>query len=573
MKKMLFCTALAAAFSLMGCSLDETPKSDFLESDAFKSSKLIYLNTVANVYSNISNQLIGNPLGSIFTLQEYSSDATMQPGRGGDWVDGGKWQNIFLHNFDPSVDVYANIWNYLYKMVGLCNTSIDKLNEYKATNADAETYIYELRALRAYYYYNLMDLYAQVPVVTSSQLSLKDVNQSNRSEVFKFVVEELEDCLPHLSDAKSQNTGEYYGRVTKAVAYMCLAKCAINSPVYTIDNTAKTSYQAFVGDDKSKACVASETKGEAISALGKSISIKVDGESRNAWNTVLYCVAQIKSLGYDLELKYEKNFVVTNDNSVENIFTRPSDDVVYKVTNLMRGYSIHYQHGSGMGSFGANGFCATVKQMNTMHYGEADQDPRIAPNYYTGTDYIEDTGKMVDDGATDQGLSYEPLAPLVDFGAGSDAHDLKCSGARYKKYEVDKNTTSQTNPNNDIVIWRYADALLLKAEAEYRLGDKGTARSDLNVVRTRCGANPQETISLNIILNERACEFPWEAMRRQDQIRFATFTQPTVDRYKGVPKSSSASDFFDDTEGFTNVYPIPTTVLNLNKKLNQNPGY
>ncbi len=81
---------------------------------------------------------------------------------------------------------------------------------------------------------------------------------------------------------------------------------------------------------------------------------------------------------------------------------------------------------------------------------------------------MEETGKPVEDGATDKPLEYMPMAVKVDFSASDDPHAMKCSGARMKKYEFDKSTTQQYSFNNDLVIWRYADALLLKAEAEYR---------------------------------------------------------------------------------------------------------
>lgn len=152
---------------------------------------------------------------------------------------------MFLHNFESSVDTYATVWNHLFKIIGLCNTSIDKLTPFLEEHPDYKTYVSELRALRAIYYYNAMDLFARVPVVTSSKQSTSDVKQSNRSEVFKFVTTELAEVLPDLGDGHCQNTGEYYGRVTKAVAYMCLAKCAINAPVYTIDDTSASSYQSF----------------------------------------------------------------------------------------------------------------------------------------------------------------------------------------------------------------------------------------------------------------------------------------------------------------------------------------
>ena len=200
-------------------------------------------------------------------------------------------------------------------------------------------------------------------------------------------------------------------------------------------------------------------------------------------------------------------------------------------------------------------------------------DPRLKLNFYTDKDYMEETGKAVEDGATDKPLEYMPLAVKVDFTATDDPHAMKCSGARMKKYEFDKSTTQQFSFNNDLVIWRYADALLLKAEAEYRMGKKAEALTIVNEVRGRVAATPRTELTLNDILNERMLELAWEGVRRQDQIRFCTFTEPTADRFKGVTHNASAGDYNDDTQGYTMVYPIPYAVLNLNKKLGQNPGY
>ena len=573
MKKYIFGSLLLSATLLTSCSLEETPQSKFSEAEAFKSSNLIYVNTVANVYSAIKNGLYGSDGSSVHTLQEFSSDATMLPGRQGDWVDGGKWQNIFLHNFEPSVDTYNNIWNNLYGVIGLCNSSIDKLENFKEENPDCETYIYELRALRALYYYNAMDLWGQIPLVTSSTTGISDVAQSNRSEVFKFVVEELEACLPYLSEGKCQNAGEYYGRITKAVAYMCMAKCAVNAPVYTIDNTSPTSYQSFVGDDLSGACTASESKGAAVSQSGKDIKITVDGTQRNAWETVKYCVDQIEALGYSLQPVYSDNFCIANDNSKENIWVRPNDDKIYKVEDYNRMRSLHYNHAGAIGYSGWNGACATIHEMNIFGYGTEDVDPRLALNFYADKDYVDECGGPVEDGATGNDLEYMPLAAAVDFPAGADAHTVKCAGARFKKYEYDRSTTIQVSMNNDLVIWRFADALLLKAEAEYRLGNTSAALALINDVRARVNAKPRTTLTLNDILDERMLELAWEGTRRQDQVRFCTFTQPTEDRYTGVWHNASAGDFNNDTQGYTNVYPIPYAVLNLNTNLKQNPGY
>ena len=573
MKQYIIGSMLLSSILLASCSLDETPRSKFSEKEAFSTSKLVYVNSVANVYSSIGNGLYGSDGGSVHTFQEFSSDASMIPGRQGDWVDGGAWQNIFLHNFESSVSKYNDVWNNLYRVIGLANSSIDRLNKYLGEHPEYAEYVYELRALRAVYYYYVMDLFGQVPLVVSSEVSANEVNQSNRSDVFKFVTSELAECIPHLSDSKSQNEGEYYGRITKAVAYMCMAKCAINAPVYTIDDTNPTSYSAFVGTDKSGKATASEEQGKTVSEMGKNINITLDGETRNAWETAVYCADQIASLGYRLQPSYADNFIVANQNSVENIWTRPNDCVNYKIDDYNIVRTLHYNHGGAIGYQGWNGACSSKQQMLVYGYGTANPDPRLKLNFYTDKDYMEETGKAVEDGATGKDLEYMPLAVKVDFTATDDPHAMKCAGARMKKYEFDKSTTQQYSFNNDLVIWRYADALLLKAEAEYRMGNKAEALTIVNEVRGRVAATPRTELTLNDILDERMLELAWEGVRRQDQIRFCTFTEPTADRFKGVTHNASAGDYNDDTQGYTMVYPIPYAVLNLNKKLGQNPGY
>ena len=573
MKQYIIGSMLLSSILLASCSLDETPRSKFSEEEAFSTPKLVYVNTVANVYSSIGNGLYGSDGGSVHTFQEFSSDASMIPGRQGDWVDGGAWQNIFLHNFESSVSKYNDVWNNLYRVIGLANSSIDRLNKYLDEHPEYAEYVYELRALRAVYYYYVMDLFGQVPLVVSSQVSANEVNQSNRSDVFKFVTSELAECIPHLSDSKSQNEGEYYGRITKAVAYMCMAKCAINAPVYTIDDTTPTSYSAFVGTDKSGKATASEEQGKTVSEMGKNINITLDGKTRNAWETAAYCADQIASLGYRLQPSYADNFIVANQNSVENIWTRPNDCVNYKIEDYNIVRTLHYNHGGAIGYQGWNGACSSKQQMLVYGYGTANPDPRLKLNFYTDKDYMEETGKAVEDGATDKPLEYMPLAVKVDFTAADVPHAMKCAGARMKKYEFDKSTTQQYSFNNDLVIWRYADALLLKAEAEYRMGNKAEALTIVNEVRDRVAATPRTELTLNDILDERMLELAWEGVRRQDQIRFCTFTEPTADRFKGVTHNASAGDYNDDTQGYTMVYPIPYAVLNLNKKLGQNPGY
>ena len=156
------------------------------------------------------------------------------------------------------------------------------------------------------YYYYLVDMFARVPLVVSSKTAMEDVKQSSRSEVFNFVVKELQESVDDLSDAHSNLTGEYYGRITKPVAYFLLAKLALNSEVYTDDDW---------------------TDGNRPN--GKDIKFTVDGQQMNAWEaTIAYC-DKIKALGYTLEKNFQANFSTKNESSVENIFTIPMDANLY----------------------------------------------------------------------------------------------------------------------------------------------------------------------------------------------------------------------------------------------------
>ena len=540
--------------------MDEDPKSKIPEEEAYKSEKLVYVNTIATIYTSFGNRLYGST-DNVHTLQEFSSDAWILPGRQGDWVDGGKWQSLFLHNYSPGNATIKSTWNALYTIIGNCNTSIDNLETFIQAGGESylQDYQYEARAVRAILYYHLVDLFGRVPLVTSSKTVMADVNQSSRSEVYQFIVDELTDCIPHLPSGKCQNMGKYYGRVTKAVGYMAMAKVAINSPILSKDDWNDGS---LVGGIAKVA--------PYVNQAGKNIKIALDGTTRDAWETVLYCQKQIEKEGYSLQPNFSQNFSKTNDSSVENIWTQPSDGTTYKVSDYNPTRTLHAAHASAYGLQGWNGACATVEQMKVFKYGTDEQDPRMDMTFFYGPVFVD--GKPIDAGLGDGAqLCYNPMDVVVDFKEDVPNQILKFAGARMSKYEVDNTTSSYLNHNNDKVFWRYADALLLAAEAKVRMGQSGDA--EVNEIRDRVQAGQKSNVTLQDILDERMLEFSYEGMRRQDQIRFGTYTEPTTDRYAGVHHNVATGDYVVDNTGFTTVFPIPTSVLELNTKLTQNPGY
>jgi hypothetical protein len=154
-------------------------------------------------------------------------------------------------------------------------------------------------------------------------------------------------------------------------------------------------------------------------------------------------------------------------------------------------------------------------------------------------------------------LKYEPDKVQLDL---SGSPYLETAGARKYKYQFDKNAIKDGKLiDNDIVLFRYADVLLMRAECKERLGLDGSAEFD--AVRARAGAKPREC-TLDNILDERLLELCWEGWRRSDLIRF--------NRYKSL---YDGPDAIDESDGHTTVFPIPADVRALNSNMTQNPGY
>jgi len=131
------------------------------------------------------------------------------------------------------------------------------------------------------------------------------------------------------------------------------------------------------------------------------------------------------------------------------------------------------------------------------------------------------------------------------------------------KYEPgNKDGRSQSN---DLPIFRYADILLMKAEALTRIG-KGGAKDLFNQIRTYAGA-PQIAAepTLDEIYQERGREFFDENWRRNDMIRFGHFEDEFFPHYKNFPDAN-----FDKRH---RIFPIEQEVLDLNPGWEQNPGY
>ena len=530
---------LAAPLMLCFSScLDEHPKDQLDQEAIYNNADNIYKNAVASLYNYIgSNQESEGLQGTCRGIYDYNTlttDEAMNPIRGGDWYDGGLWENMYQHKWNANDINLYNVWKYLFKVIVISNQSLSIIDSHQTLLSAEQTrdFTAEVRAVRALFYYYAMDMFGRVPIVTSYDVKLEQVTQSERSEVFKFIVDELQDVAPQLADEHSNKEGNYYGRVTRPVANFLLAKLALNAEIYTDDNWTDGKRQD-----------------------GKSIYFNVNGEKKNTWETCIWYCEQLRQEGYELESDYASNFAVHNENSKENIFTIPLDKNLYLNEYHYHYRSRHYKHGGAYGGSSENGTCATVSTVKAFGYGTDNVDNRFKINFYADTVLVDGKKIYLDNGKP---LVYMPLELKLNL---SDSPYKQTAGARVGKYEVDRTAYSDGRQvDNDIVLFRYGDALLMEAEAKVRNGEDGSI--ELNAIRDRVGM-PHVEANLDNILTERLLELVWEGWRRQDLIRFGKYTK-AYDQRTPLEKEST---------GFTTVFPIPQRCLDLNKKLKQNPSY
>ncbi|MEP6728079.1 MAG: RagB/SusD family nutrient uptake outer membrane protein [Bacteroidota bacterium] len=511
---------------------------DRVTSDIFPKTDEEFIATVGAAYVNLYGTF-GNA-DNIMPLQEVTTDEMVVPTRGPDWGDGGHWVRLKLHTYNAQDPRPSSSWSVLFKGVNICNrllTTLEPLN-----TPVSKAYISELKALRAIYYYWLLDLFGNVPISVDFTKTDPPANNT-RKEVYDFVEKELKDNLPNLAKT-GPNDGLTYGRVNYYTAWATLAKLYLNAQVYG----------GGVQWDK------------AIAA----------------------CDTIINSGKFALTTNYNDNFKTDNKGSSEFIWVIPYDDIKAQgFTMPLITLKPEQQSAYALGTQPWNGF-ATVQEFYQSYIDPAQNpgpqgtvvglDPAGTPttgtvdkrlsNFLVGPQYQYDGVSPLLDGAFDDPggapIVFTPYMNELQPGA------WRQSGARVGKWEFKKG--SQGSISNDYCIFRYADIILTKAEAAARKSNNWNdpvALAIVNQVRTlHGGVDPYATMDANKFLAERAREMFMECTKRQDMIRFGTYNNAYRFHPADAPDATGPNGI-----NHLNVFPIPADQINANKNLKQNPGY
>jgi hypothetical protein len=499
---------LPVAVLLQCTDLNEEPTSVITPDNFFKTEAEV-LGSLASVYA-----IMRSTTWSYYNLSEITSDEMIVPTRGSDWFDNGRWLEIHRHTWgaaSPSgLDDLNGAWNDAFRGVARANLLLEAVKD--VTGPDKAILDAELRGLRAFYYYILMDLFGGVPIVQDVELIERPKN--TRQEVFQFISDELNAIRGDLPTSWPVTDD---GRMTQGAADAILANLYLNAAVFTTDAPNATSYNSCIDVQ-----VGSQNACEA---------------ARDAADRV------IASPEYMLETDWRSMFDPDNFGSMENIF-------VVKFTNetgLGLNFAMRALHYNMDTPSPWNGFAALAETYNAF---DADDERREI--FLEGPQTDIDTGEDVFE------RNGSPLIFTVDIIDETQAGEGE--GTRLLKWLPDPNRVAE-HSGNDFAYFRLGEMYLVKAEAELELGNGGEALILLNMLRARVfdPDEPLTGVDRDAILQERLFELTGEAKRRQDLIRHGRFTQAWSFKQAGA--------------GHLVLMPIPQPQIDANPMLTQNPGY
>ena len=548
--KRLFLAGLAAM--AVGCTnLDVDVDSQYTE---YPTNDIAVEAKMADIYYHFSGVL-----GRRYMEQMcLSSDEWTAASYGGGWYDGGAYAHPALHNYtfeDATLDWFGTVTEGISK----ANKAIVDLG-----GSEAGAAIAPARAIRAYFHWIIMDLWGDVPILDRIPEDGETIDRKPRAEVARWIESELLAAIPDLTEEVSANT---YGKPTKWMAKALLAKLYINWAVYTA--SAVENY-------------------DAASAKNEKLA-----------DCIAQCNDIINSGKFNLgSMSYREKFSYNNGPQVEDfIYAMPYD------TNTRQGMQYGRSRcwknikkmapsyfGMALSQSGGGYITMTPEFVKKTFILKGDErnkcviglssnldDYRYVEGQDENTVYVYNPSnlQMTNTVALIAGAGSDPLKlkvnvtlataddPTLDVGDNNNGY---CQGCRSVKwYVIDDDFMNGRNQSNDVPIFRFADVLLMKAEALTRQG-QGGAKELFNQIRSYAGApviNGEPT--LEEIYDERGREFFDENWRRNDMIRFGHYEDEYFPHYKSFPTAR-----FEKT---CRIFPIHKDILNLNPTWKQNAGY
>jgi len=488
-----------------------------------------YAALFGTMYTNLSS----NYAISYWRMQELSTDEAIIPARDGNFDDGGQYRQMHYHSWTVDHPYVTGVWQWGFGGINNCNRLITLTNSSSATAASKAASLAEVKAMRALYYYFMMDTYGNVPIISTFPVAALPATQP-RAKVFQFIESELLSIvqqLPSKTNVAATNTLQY-GRPTKAMVFALLEKMYLNAGVYT----GTTRYNDVV-------------------AMADSVQ---------------------KNTNYTLDARFRDIFLPNNGSQInETIFAVPYDQQIPGNQFTRFGFFAALAP-----SYGFSVSLSIAMSTTPEFYNRFNLTGDLRNNtWLNGPQFLPDgnggfTTQPANYPGTTTQIVITPNLILVP-GKPMDLGNTTASqaeGVRSIKYYPDPTITQATRLNgNDVPVFRLADVMLMKAEAILR-GANATSVNGVmqtpdylvNRLRSRANAPTVAGITLDGLLDERARELSWEGWRRNDLIRYGLFE-------KEYPLPNDNLTMNKDVT--RRIFPVPVSEIKLNPNLVQNPGY
>ena len=495
---------------------------------------------ITDLYSAIAGQY--GDQANRYALTEVTTDAFLVPTRGTDWGDNGRWRKLHQHDWGiEETDILVPFEQFSTNQLRASQVLDSRSNPSAQDVGDASF-------LRAFSMWTILDFYGQVPYRDTSLPSETPPEVLTGEDAVNFILADLDVAISNLPDVVA-GSGATLNRASKASARFLKAKVLLNKHIY-INQLIGAPSQADTGD----------------------------------MSEVISLVDQLASQGYALESGYFNIFRDAPDN--ETIWSLESA-VGNRIFN-----GLHY-NSTVLGSPGGwNGF-STLAEYYDLFEGDANSN-RVDVNGDALDEQEERRGGVPPSGRTFSGAPQTTDSDGFEVGSnvgngfllgqqydldGTALTDRAGAPLAFTREFVDGEGNPSLINNNEVtgiriikyspaygefrshqIIFRYADAHLMKAEAMMRSGQDPTAM--VNQLRTLRGAAALASVSEQDLLDERGRELYGETWRRNDMIRFGQYTR---DWEFKVPSSVNNSKY--------TLFPIPAPQLLANPNLVQNPGY
>jgi starch-binding outer membrane protein, SusD/RagB family len=486
-----------------GCSdkfLDINPRGEFQEGTYYRNATEAFNGLVA-VYDIVGYQSNGyvTKLGAM----DAGSDDHLAGGGGANDVT--PFQVFTKYTITPDQGPQSDLWSKGYKGISRANVLLSKLPDVNMDEALKKRYIAETKFLRAFFYFDLVRLFKNIPLITTviNTSNMGDVVQAKPEEVYALIEQDLKDAIAEESLPDMVNIATDGGRVTKGAAHALLGKVYLYEQKYAESATELAEVNGPIPGQKNV---------KYGYQLLPSFNSLWAADSSNKFNNESIFEAAFTSTSAG-----DWGCISCSEGNVLNIMVGPRDysPKVIAAPDFVSGWS----------------FLVVTPSLHEAMQG----DPR-----YDAT--ILDMNKLEANNIASYSKGYDNTGYFLAKFAGRVSNTPTGAGARELNY-----------PQNLYEI-RLADTYLMEAEALVKSGATNTRAYDLlNAVRARVNLPAIPATDENIF-NERRLELAGEGHRWFDLVR--TGRAPAVLGSRGF------------VAGKNEILPIPLLELN-NTKLEQ----